>query len=97
MDILRNPPNRERDDAIKARQDVAGRAGFTLGCIAAISAVAINLYRSPEGFTFLSIAMAVLMAALNMPVGIMLGLAGEKLTRPRHLRPPPKGPPKKRG
>lgn len=95
MDILRNPPNPERDEEIKARQDIAGRAGFTLGCVAAVAAVGINLYRASEPFTLISIAMAVLMAALNMPIGIMLGLAGEKITRPKHLRPPPKGPPKK--
>jgi hypothetical protein len=96
LDILRNPPNPEREAAIKARQDVAGRAGFTLGCIAAVAAVTLNLWRSPRPYTFLSLALAVLMAALNMPLGIMLGLGGEKLTRPKHLRPP-KGPPKKRG
>ena len=28
----------------------------------------------------------VLMAALNLPIGIVLGLAGEKLTRPQKLR-----------
>lgn len=97
MDIPRNPPNPERDAAIKARQDVAGRVGFILGCVAAVVAVTINLYRSPRPYSFMSLALAVLMAALNMPVGIMLGLAGERVTRPKDLRPPPKGPPKKRG
>ena len=97
MDIPRNPPNPERDAAIKARQDVAGRVGFALGCIAAIAAVTINVYRSPRPYTFLSLALAVLMAALNVPIGIMLGLAGEKVTRPKNLRPPPKGPPQRRG
>lgn len=97
MDIPRNPPDPERDAAIKARQDIAGRAGFTLGVIAAVAAVSINLYRSPRPYTFISLALAILMAALNMPLGIMLGLAGEKITRPQKLRPPPKGPPRKRG
>ena len=62
-----------------------------------VARAAINLYRSPRPFTFLSLALAVLMAALNMPIGIALGLAGERVTRPKNLRPPPKGPPKKRG
>lgn len=86
MDILRNPPNPERDALIKARQDVAGKFGFILGCIAAIVAVSINIYRAPEPYSFVSLALAVLMAALNMPIGIMLGLLGERVTRPRDLR-----------
>jgi hypothetical protein len=90
MDILRNPPNPERDAAIKARQDVAGRAGFILGCAAAIGAVSLIVARAPQPFTVLSFATAVLMAALNMPIGIMLGLFGERVTRPKRLRPPPR-------
>src|ERR1051325_6606595 len=85
VDIPRNPPNPERDAAIKARQDVAGRFGFTLGVIAAVMAVSIELYRAPRPMTFLSLALAVLMAALNMPIGIMLGLLGERVTRPKAL------------
>ena len=85
MDIPRRPP--EDDPQIKARQDTAGRFGFVLGCIAAVAAIAINLWRSSGQWTFLSLAMAVLMAALNIPLGIMLGLWGEKLTRPKR----PKG------
>ena len=93
MDIPRNPPNPERDAAIKARQDLAGKFGFILGCIAAIVAVTINLLRAPHPYSFVSMALAVLMAALNMPVGIMLGLAAERITRPKHLRPPPRNRP----
>jgi hypothetical protein len=87
VDIPRNPPNPERDAQIKARQDVAGRFGFVLGCIAALVAVSVNLWRAPKPFTFLSLALAGLMAALNVPVGIMLGLFGERVTRPKNLRP----------
>jgi len=90
MDILRNPPNPERDAAIKTRQDLAGRTGFIFGCTAAVAAVTIIILRAPEPFTFLSLSTAVLMAALNMPLGIMLGLFGERVTRPKRLRPPPK-------
>jgi hypothetical protein len=90
MDILRNPPNPERDAAIKARQDLAGRTGFIFGCAAAVAAVSLIVVRAPQPFTFLSFATAVLMAALNMPIGIMLALFGERVTRPKRLRPPPK-------
>lgn len=86
MDILRNPPNPERDAAIKARQDLAGKFGFILGCIAAICAITLELVRMPGPYSALSLATLVLMAALNVPLGIMLGLAGEKVTRPKNLR-----------
>lgn len=90
MDILRNPPNPDRDAAIKTRQDFAGRTGFIFGCTAAVAAVSIIVLRAPSPFTFLSLTTAVLMAALNMPIGIMLALFGERMTRPKRLRPPPK-------
>jgi hypothetical protein len=67
---------------IKNRQNAAGRFGFVLGCIAALAAVAINLIRAPRPWTVASIALAVLMAALNVPLGIALGLLGERMTRP---------------
>lgn len=81
MDLPRRPP--DDDSHIKARQNAAGRFGFALGCIAAVVALVINLWRSSGPWTFLSVVMAVLMAALNVPLGIMLGLWGEKLTRPK--------------
>lgn len=79
----RNPlsPN-DRAALIKTRQNAAGRFGFVLGCIAAILAAAINLYRAPRPFSAASVALAVLMAALNIPFGIALGLLGERVTRP---------------
>ena len=84
MDVPRRKP--EDDPRIKARIDVAGRFGFALGCIAAIAAVTINLIRAPRPYSFISLLLAVLMAALNVPFGIMLGLLGERLTRPRDKR-----------
>jgi hypothetical protein len=93
VDIPRNPPNPERDAAIKSRENLAGKTGFILGCIAAIVALSLNLYRAPRPYSLLSLALAILMAALNMPIGIMLGLFGEKMTRPKRLRPPPKNKP----
>ena len=79
----RNAPSRkDRDALIKARQNLAGKFGFILGCIAAVAAAAINLWRAPRPFTLAAVALAVLMAALNIPFGIALGLLGERFTRP---------------
>jgi hypothetical protein len=87
VDIPRRPP--DDDPRIKARVNTAGRFGFVLGCIAAIAAIAINVWRSSGDRSFLALATAVLMAALNVPLGIALGLWGEKITRPK--RPKGKG------
>lgn len=84
MDLPRRKP--EDDPRIKARIDAAGRFGFTLGCVAAVAAVTINLIRAPRPYSFISLLLAVLMAALNIPFGIMLGLLGERLTRPKEKR-----------
>jgi hypothetical protein len=81
VDIPRRRP--EDDPAIKARQDAAGKTGFVLGCIAAIAALVINLMRTERPYEFLSLLVAALMAALNVPFGIMLALLAEKWTRPR--------------
>ena len=84
MDVPRRKP--EDDPRIKARIDAAGRFGFTLGCVAAVAAVTINLIRAPRPYSFVSLVLAILMAALNLPFGIMLGLLGERLTRPKDKR-----------
>ena len=81
VDLPRRKP--EDDPAIKARQDAAGRTGFILGCLAAIAALVINLARTERPYDFLSLVVAILMAALNVPFGIMLALFAEKWTRPR--------------
>ena len=76
--------NGKQDDAdAKARRNTAGRFGFVLGCLAAMAALGINLWRAPRPFAPLSVALAVLMAALNIPLGIALGLMAERLTRKR--------------
>lgn len=85
MDIPRRPP--EDDPRIKARIDTAGRFGFALGIIAAIAAVAINLWNAPRPWEWSGLVLAILMAALNVPLGIFIGLLGEKMTRPKR----PKG------
>ncbi len=81
MDLPRRKP--EDDPAIKARQDAAGRTGFILGCLAAIAALVINLARTERPYEFLSLVVAILMAALNVPFGIMLALLAEKWTWPK--------------
>jgi hypothetical protein len=84
MDSQRNSAD-ERE--IKARKNIAGRFGFVLGCIAAVAAIGINMWRAPRPWTLSSVTLAVLMAALNIPLGIGLGLLGERLTRvPREPR-----------
>jgi hypothetical protein len=77
------PPRGDDARQIRARQSVAGRFGFILGCVAAVAAATINLWRAPRPLTVASVALAILMAALNVPFGIALGLLGERLTRPR--------------
>jgi len=79
MDSPRRDSAEERE--IKARKNIAGRFGFVLGCVAAVAAIGINMWRAPRPWTLSSISLAVLMAALNIPLGIGLGLLGEKLTR----------------
>ena len=76
----------DREKLIKARKSAAGRFGFILGCIAAIVALSINLYRAPRPLTVSSVILATLMAALNVPLGIAFGLLGEVMTRPDELR-----------
>jgi len=71
----------ENDAELKARQNIAGRFGFVIGCIAAVAALTINLWRAPRPFSVWSIVLAVLMAALNVPLGIALGLLAERITR----------------
>src|SRR6476620_3920781 len=89
VDLPRRKP--EDDPEIKARQDAAGRTGFILGLLAAVAAVVINLARTERPYDFLSLLVAVLMAALNVPFGIMLALLAEKWTRPRTGKGPNAG------
>jgi len=77
---------RDTDAEIRARQNAAGRFGFMLGCVAAVLALALNLYRAPRPLDVMTVVLAVLMAALNIPLGIAFGLAGEKLSRGRGAR-----------
>jgi len=81
VDIPRQKP--EDDPEIKARQNTAGKTGFILGCLAAVAALSINLARTERPYDLLSLVIAVLMAALNVPFGIMLALLAEKWTRPK--------------
>jgi hypothetical protein len=70
------------DDAeLRARKQTAGRVGFAMGCIAALVAAAINFVRAPRPVSPGITLLIVLVAALNIPLGIAIGLLGERLSR----------------
>ena len=77
MAKAREPHNPE----LKARRQTAGRVGFIMGCIAAIVAAAINFVRAPRPLSPGIALLIVLVAALNIPLGIGIGLLGERLSR----------------
>jgi hypothetical protein len=74
------PSDPLRDD-VRSRKQIAGRIGFTMGCIAAAVAAAINFVRAPRPLTLGLGLLIVLVAALNIPLGIAMGLLGEWVTR----------------
>jgi hypothetical protein len=74
-------PDYDRGAEIAARKQVAGRIGFTMGCVAAIVAATINFLRAPRPLSAGTLLLIVLVAALNIPLGIAMGLLGEKLSR----------------
>jgi hypothetical protein len=67
----------------QARKQTAGRVGFAMGCVAAVVAAAINFARAPRPLTLGVTLLIVIVAALNIPLGIAVGLIGERLSRPR--------------
>jgi hypothetical protein len=69
------------EDEIEARKGAAGRFGFILGCVATVLAFGIELFVAPKPLLPMTIVTAGLMAALNVPLGIVLGLIGERMTR----------------
>jgi hypothetical protein len=73
--------NRDREAEIKARQNTAGRFGFVLGSATALVALGINLWRAPRPWSWVPVALAVLLACLNIPLGIALGLLAERISR----------------
>lgn len=77
---MTSPRDPLRDD-VQVRKQVAGRIGFTMGCIAAAVAAAINFVRAPRPLTLGLGLLIVLVAALNIPLGIAMGLLGEWVTR----------------
>jgi hypothetical protein len=74
---------RTPDPKIEARKAAAGRLGFILGCAVAVIGFAVNAYRAPRPFGWISMLTLALIAALNIPLGIALALLAEKATRPR--------------
>lgn len=66
---------------IAQRRNVAGRVGFALGCLAAVIAASLNLLRAPRPLSIGVVLLSVLIAALNIPLGIGLALLVERLSR----------------
>ena len=77
MAVVRPP----QDPKLAARRQTAGRVGFIMGCIAAIVAATINFARAPRPLSAGIGLLIVLVAALNIPLGIGIGLLGERLSR----------------
>lgn len=77
---MTTPRDPLRED-VHARKEIAGRIGFTMGCIAAVVAATINFVRAPRPLTLSIGLLIVLVAALNIPLGIAMGLLGERVTR----------------
>lgn len=77
MAVARQP----HDPELQARRQTAGRVGFMMGCIAAIVAALINFMRAPRPLSPGIAVLIVLVAALNIPLGIAIGLLGERLSR----------------
>jgi uncharacterized membrane protein len=69
------------DPVLHARRQTAGRVGFAMGCIAAVVAMIINFVRAPRPISPGISLLIVLVAALNIPLGIAVGLLGERLSR----------------
>jgi uncharacterized membrane protein len=69
------------DTVLRARRQTAGRVGFAMGCVAAIVAAIINFLRAPRPISAGIALLIVLVAALNIPLGIAIGLLGERLSR----------------
>lgn len=77
MGVAREP----LDPKLTARRQMAGRVGFIMGCIAAVVAAGINFVRAPRPLSPGIALLIVLVAALNIPLGIAIGLVGERLSR----------------
>jgi carbamate kinase len=74
-------PRDVKDAEVDERRQMAGRIGFSMGCIAALVAAAINFVRAPRPLSAGISVLIVLVAALNIPLGIAIGLLGERVTR----------------
>ena len=73
--------SKPKTSEFQARKQTAGRVGFAMGCVAAVVAAAINFTRAPRPITIGIALLILLVAALNIPLGIAVGLVGERLTR----------------
>jgi len=78
---VKTEPEPSSPPTVEARQNAAGRAGFALGCLAAIITSVINLVRAPRPLSLGVVILSLLIAALNIPLGIGLALLVERLSR----------------
>jgi hypothetical protein len=79
MDKPRKTSSEELE--IKARKNIAAALVSCSAASPQVAAIGINMWRAPRPWTLSSVTLAVFMAALNIPLGIGLGLLGERLTR----------------
>jgi hypothetical protein len=73
--------DQDRQAEIDARQTAARRFGFILGCIAAMIAAIIQFIRLRNTINLASGLTVTVMAALNIPLGILFALIGERVSR----------------
>jgi hypothetical protein len=78
---VKNQPDSSPPPAVAERQNAAGRAGFALGCLAFAITSVLNLMRAPRPLSLGVVFLSLLIAALNIPLGIALALLVERLTR----------------
>ena len=76
------------EEEVERRIGAAGRFGFILGCVAAVLAFGISMFRAPKPVSSLAVLTAGLMAAINIPLGIAMALIGEKMTRHKGTEKP---------
>jgi len=75
------PHDNGRRAGVDARLSAARRFGLRLGCIAAVLAGAIQLIWRRHELTPRTCLVVGLMALLNVPLGVLFALVGERVSR----------------
>jgi hypothetical protein len=81
LPAVKAQPESSPPPGVAERQNIAGRAGFALGCLAFAITSVLNLMRAPRPLSLGVVILSLLIAALNIPLGIGLALLVERLTR----------------